>query len=150
MFPDGGRRAMIEGLAHLLGNTCRLQRIAQRCEWRVTGPCFIEAAALFRRQAAEMFSAQSRIASRIRTLGGVAIPDEGDLLLSPREMTLGETADQDALLHMLAGGHRRMIESIRAASDVAIDIDDRGSLLLLDQRLVSHERHMASLAIFAG
>ena len=150
MFPDGSRLAIVEAFAHLLGNTCCLQRMAQSCAWNVEGPYSAEASALFRRQANEMFRAQGLIAGRIRTMGEIAVPDESDLVLSPSEaVACRGAAEIYSLVGVLTAGHRKTIVSIRAASDVAFDIDDRASLLLLDMRLLAHERHLAQLAAFA-
>ena len=150
MFPVGSRLAVVEAFAHLLGHTCGLQRIAQSCEWNVSGPYWVEATALFRRQANELFRAQALIAGRIRAMGEVAIPEESDLLLPHAEATFcKETVDPHDLACILTGGHRQIIASIRAALDVAFDVDDRASLFLLDVRLLAHERHIGHLAAFA-
>jgi DNA-binding ferritin-like protein len=149
MLPQGSRLAMAEAFAHLLGNTSCLQRAAMSCEWNVRGPFSAEAAILFRRQAIELFRAQGMIAGRIRMMGGVVLPDESDLVLSmPEQSACGETSDPDDLVRILATGHGKAIVSIRSASDVAIDIDDRGSLVVLDMRLVAHEQHLARLEAF--
>lgn len=150
MLTEGSRMAMAEALSHLLGNTSCLQRMTMCCAWNVRGPFSAEAGLLFHRQATEMFRAQGAIASRIRVMGRVAMPDESDLVLSPNDQTAcRRVVDPGTLVEILVAGHERTIISIRAASDVAEDIEDRGSLVVLDLRLVAHERHLTELAGFA-
>ena len=149
MLPEGSRLAMIEAFAHLLGNTHCLQRTTQSCEWNVRGPFSAEAAQVLHRQAAEMFRAQGLIACRIRIMGEAVVPDESDLVLSvPDQATCLQSSEPGELLRILIAGHRKAITSILAATDVAEDIDDRGSLVVLDMRLLAHEGHVAQLGEF--
>jgi DNA-binding ferritin-like protein len=151
MLTEGSRLAMTEAFAHLLGNTSSLQRATMSGEWNVRGPYSVEAAILLHRQAAELFRAQGLIAGRIRMMGGMALPDESDLVLTEREQgACSEMSDPEGLVRILASGHGKAIVSIRSASDVAIDIDDRGSLVVLDMRLIAHEQHLARLEAFCA
>ena len=149
MLPEGSREAMAEAFAHLLGNTHCLQRATQSCEWNVRGPFAAEAVSVLRRQAAERFRAQVAIACRIRIMGKAVIADESDLVLSaPDQAACRRWSEPGALVQILIAGHMKTITSIRAAADVAEDIDDRGSLVVLDARLVAHEGHVAQLEEF--
>lgn len=149
MLPEGNRLAMAQAFAHLLGNTLCLQRTALTFEWNARGPFSAEAVPLFHHQAVEMFRAQEKIASRIRMMGEVVTPDESDLVLSVTDQTVClRKPDVLELVGILASGHDRIILSIRAASDVAVDVDDRGALTVLDARLVAHEQHLARLEEF--
>lgn len=149
LLPFGRRLAVAEAFAHVLGNTSCLQRVALSYEWNVRGPLAAAAAMLFHRQAEEMFWAQGLIACRIRLMGEVAMPDESDLVLSvPDQAACRDTPGAEVLVRILARGHERTIVSIHAASDVALDVDDRGSLVILDSRLLAHEAHLAQLVAF--
>jgi hypothetical protein len=54
------------------------------------------------------------------------------------------------MAQLLATGHEGAILSIQAASDVAREVDDDGSMVVLGQRLVAHQTHWIALTAFIG
>jgi DNA-binding ferritin-like protein len=148
---DQHRRAMAEAFGHVLGNNCRLFRTALCCSWNVRGRDALAAGAAFRAQADEMYAAQDQIAARLRFAGAAVVPDDSETIIVPRPAA----ADFDAMsaiemAQLLATGHEGAILSIQAASDVAREVDDDGSMVVLGQRLVAHQTHWIALTAFIG
>jgi DNA-binding ferritin-like protein len=146
--PDAATRdaAMVEALAHVLGNTCRLFRASLCGRWNTVGPGAQEFAILCEAQAREMFEGQFPTADRIRLLSGPAVPDDSD------NVVVGRPAELDfrqptpiRVARMLADGHESAILSIEAACDVAEEIGDKGTHMVLNQRLIAHQGHLVAL-----
>lgn len=139
-------QAMVEALAHVLGNACRLTSLCRCCAWNVMGPGALSAAALFKSQAADLFAAQELVGERIVHLGGCAIPDDDDRIAVAPPSVVGDGETTPAvLLDLVIAGHEGAILSLEAASDVARDNEDHATSALLAERLLAHLRHRHAL-----
>lgn len=115
-------------------------------QWNVKGAGAKEAATVFNEQAVELFNAQNKIADRIWFLGGLAIPNDNDdvVVLRPQDQPYG-SYEAAALVRVMVKGHENAVLSLKAACDVARDIDDIATSTLLADRILAHEDHIGSL-----
>lgn len=142
--------SLAEGFVFVLGNNCTLIRISRCCAWNSTGSGAEEARSLFRSQVVELEAAQDALALRIMCLGSAPIPDDReDILLTGAGRFDYKSQSCSTFARLLADGHQNALMSIEAAADVAEDFRDRGSLLVLAQRLVAHQQHRHALLSFA-
>jgi DNA-binding ferritin-like protein len=140
------RAAMVEAWVHILGNGCRLFRVARICGWNVRGEGAERAASLFSAQAEEVWRAQDTIAARVRALGGLALPDDSDVVIvsRPAEIDYLRCLSYELAL-LLAHGHTSAIISLEAAGDVADAIGDFASQRLVAKRTRAHRLHAQDL-----
>ena len=143
------RDALIEALNHLLGNGCRLFRVSKCCSWNAQGEYSIDAQRLFGSQAEEIWVAQNDIARQIRRLGGEAVPDDTDGVVVERPQDLNYMVEYARLLALvISRGHQNAMLSLRAADDVASEVDDEKTSRTLSDRLKAHARHLRELESF--
>lgn len=138
--------ALIEALNHLLGNGCRLFRVAKCCSWNVTGKHSEAARRLFEGQAEEVWSAQHELAQHIRRLGGEAVPDDSDgiAVVRPQEINYLRESLRGLASH-LRTGHQNALLSIEAAEDVAAEVEDLDASRTFRVRIEAHSRHLHEL-----
>lgn len=135
------RASLIDALCHVLGNTCRIARIAKHHQWNAAGPGAIQAEARFRDQADELLAALDQIAEHIRTIGGVAVLDYTDVKVSADPSTFSGLPVMPELVQVLVESHHEACLTIEAAIDIAEEAADRSSIHLLTDRLGAHRRH---------
>lgn len=145
-----GVSEIADALCHVLGNTCRLARVAQCFGWNAVGRGALEAERCYLGQAEEMHAALDPIAQHIRMLGGVAVQNYSDDLVrialpNGKAMpTLGE------MTTAMSAGHQETCLSISASLDIARGFDDLTSMHLLTTRWGAHKAHIWRLLQLAG
>jgi len=134
-------------LGVLLADTYALYLKTQNYHWHVRGPLFKSMHELFEEQYRELAEAVDDVAERLRTLGQRApatfkaleqlktIPD-GDSTLLANEMVLE-----------LANDHNRLVQDLNAAIVLAQNVNDEGTISLLSDRIVAHEKSRWMLSI---
>lgn len=134
------RRAIAEGLSHLLADTYTLYLKTHSFHWNVTGPQFNTLHQMFMVQYTELWQALDEIAERIRALD---MPAPGSYaafakLTSIEEETGVPTAD--AMLVQLVAGHEAVARTARRVFPTADAANDQPTADLLTQRLQVHEK----------
>lgn len=134
------RRAIAEGLSHLLADTYTLYLKTHNFHWNVTGPQFNTLHQMFMVQYTELWQALDEIAERIRALD---MPAPGSYaafakLTSIEEETGVPTAD--AMLAQLVAGHEAVARTARRVFPTAEAANDQPTADLLTQRLQVHEK----------
>ncbi|MEM6422286.1 MAG: ferritin-like domain-containing protein [Pseudomonadota bacterium] len=133
--------ALIDACCHILGNTCRIARMALTYQWNAVGLGALQAEASFRDQADELHGALTPIAEHVRALGGVAILDYSDTTVTAAPPGFADLPALAEMLRILTDCHREAGLSIEAAIDIAEESADRPSIALLTERLAAHRRH---------
>jgi starvation-inducible DNA-binding protein len=133
-------QALIDAFQVVLADTYTLYLKTQNYHWHVRGPNFQSLHVLFEGQYTALADAVDLIAERILTIGGKAPAtfadflklktiDEGDSSLAAAEMVQALVADQDNIL-----------KTLNAALVCAQEVGDEGSIAMLGERIVEHEK----------
>jgi starvation-inducible DNA-binding protein len=135
------RKAIAEGLAHLLADTYTLYLTTHNFHWNVTGPQFNSLHAMFMAQYTELWNAVDPIAERIRALGH---PAPGSYAVFASLSSLPDAPAKppkaDQMVALLVQGHEAVARTARAVFPVAEAANDQPSCDLLTQRMDIHEK----------
>ncbi len=134
------RKAIAEGLSHLLADTYTLYLKTHNYHWNVTGPMFNTLHLMFMDQYTEMWGAVDAIAERIRALG---YPAPGSYSAFARLSSITEESElQDALTMVanLVTGHETVVRTARQVFQTADEADDQSTADVVTQRLQIHEK----------
>jgi starvation-inducible DNA-binding protein len=134
------RKAIADGLAHLLADTYTLYLKTQSFHWNITGPMFRALHEMFEEQYTELAAAVDGIAERIRALGH---PSPGSFsqfakLTSITEETGAPAAE--AMVRQLVEGHEAVVRTSRNAFTTAEEANDQVTIDLLAERMQVHEK----------
>jgi starvation-inducible DNA-binding protein len=108
--------------------------------WNLVGPRFPSLHKMFDDQYNELDDAIDEVAERVRALGGRALGSMAEFL---RETRLEETEDEldsDGMVEDLARDHERLAAELRADIKQAGSAGDEGTVALLGELLVRHEK----------
>jgi len=134
------RKAIAEGLSHLLADTYSLYLKTHYFHWNVTGPMFNTLHLMFETQYNELWLATDLIAERIRSLDVFAPGTYSQFAeLSSIKESAGVPKANDMIAELVAGHEAvcRTARSVFPASDTA---SDEATADLLTQRLQLHEK----------
>jgi starvation-inducible DNA-binding protein len=135
------RKAIAEGLSHLLADTYTLYMTTHNFHWNVTGPMFPTLHQMFMGQYTELWNAVDPIAERIRSLGQRA---PGSYSQFSRLSSIPEAPAVPpkalAMVRILVAGHEAVARTARSIFSVADDAHDEPTTDLLTQRLAIHEQ----------
>ena len=137
---DKDRKAISEGLSHLLADSYTLYLTTHNFHWNVTGPMFRTLHLMFMEQYTEMWNALDVIAERIRSLG---YPAPGTYAQFAALTSLKEpkgVPKAQEMSKMLVVGHEAVAKTARSIIDAADAGNDEVTLDLLTQRLQLHEK----------
>jgi starvation-inducible DNA-binding protein len=133
------RKAIADGLSHLLADTYTLALKTQFCHWNVTGPHFIGLHTLFGEQYEEMSSAVDRIAERIRAVGHPA-PGSFKAFLGLTHLDeYKEPVNWQSMLKQLMQDHETLSRTAKSITTVVDHAEDEATLNLLADRMEAHE-----------
>lgn len=135
------RKAIADGLSHLLADTYTLYLTTHNFHWNVTGPMFSTLHQMFMAQYTELWNAVDPIAERIRSLGHRAPGSysQFDALASiPEAPAVPPKAL--AMVRILVAGHEAVARTARNIFPVADRAHDEPTADLLTQRLAIHEQ----------
>lgn len=136
-----GNAALVDAFCHVLGNTCRISRLAASFRWNASGPGAPLSEMCFREQAEELHSALDTIAIHIRMLGGAAILDYSDATVEAIPNDPSAMFSLKTMHERLYASHTAACLSIETGIDLAEECGERASLRLLCHRLESHRHH---------
>ena len=135
------RKAIADGLSHLLADTYTLYLTTHNFHWNVTGPMFSTLHQMFMAQYTELWNAVDPIAERIRSLGHRApgsYSQFGALASIPEAPAITPKALD--MVRILVDGHEAVARTARGIFPVADDAHDEPTADLLTQRLAIHEQ----------
>jgi len=137
---DKDRKAIADGLSHLLADTYTLYLKTHNFHWNVTGPMFNTLHLMFEAQYNELALAVDAIAERIRALGVPAPGSYADFgkLTSIKEAK-GVPSATD-MIKQLVEGQEAVARTARKIFPIAESANDEPTADLLTQRLQIHEK----------
>lgn len=134
------RKAIADGLSHLLADTYTLYLQTHNFHWNVTGPMFQTLHLMFETQYNELALAVDLIAERIRALGYPAPGTYSDYSeLSSIKETAGVPKAQE-MIRLLVSGQEAVVRTARSIFPVVESASDEPTADLLTQRMQVHEK----------
>ncbi|MEX2298113.1 MAG: Dps family protein [Dongiaceae bacterium] len=134
------RKAIAEGLSHLLADSYTLYLKTHNFHWNVTGPMFNTLHLMFEQQYNELALAVDTIAERIRALGHPAPGSYKDFAkLSTIKEATG-VPDAKTMIKQLVEGQEAVARTARKVFPVAEKAEDEPTCDLLTQRMQIHEK----------
>jgi len=137
---DKKRKAIAEGLSHLLADTYTLYLKTHNYHWNVTGPMFNTLHLMFETQYTELALAVDQIAERIRALG---YPAPGSFAQYAKLSVVKESEGVPAAEEMIADlvkGQEAVVKTARKIFPAVEEANDEPTADLLTQRMQVHEK----------
>ena len=134
------RKAIAQGLSHLLADTYTLYLKTHNFHWNVKGPMFQTLHLMFETQYNELALAVDAIAERIRALG---YPAPGSYAEYSKLSSIKEAKGVPAATKMIAelvAGQEAVARTARKVFPVAEKASDEPTADLLTQRMQVHEK----------
>ncbi len=139
-IPEKDRKAIADGLSHVLADSYTLYLKTHNFHWNVTGPMFNTLHMMFEQQYNELALAVDEIAERIRALGEKA-PGTYAAFAKLTEIEEEEgTPDAEEMIRQLVRGHETVARTARSVFPTAEAGSDEPTADLLTQRLQVHEK----------
>src|SRR5262245_61706687 len=138
---DADRKAIADGLSHVLADTYTLYLKTHNFHWNVTGPMFNTLHLMFEQQYTELAQAVDLVAERIRALG---LPAPGSYaqyakLSSIKEETGVPSAEE--MIRQLVAGQEAVVRTARNVFVTADGANDQPTADLLTERMQVHEKN---------
>lgn len=135
-----GRKALADGLSHLLADTYTLYVKTHNFHWNVTGRMFRTLHVMFEEQYRALAEAVDEIAERIRALGHPAPASFSRFA----ELTSIEEEDgvpaAEEMIRQLVRGHEAVVRTARTVFASAESASDQVTVDLLTERMQVHEK----------
>ena len=126
--------SVADALNGILADSFALYFKTKNFHWHVSGPHFRDYHLLFDDQATQIFETTDLIAERIRKTGNVTLRSIGDV--SRHQTLVDNNADfvsAPAMLAELRDDNLKLIESLRAAKDLADEAKDNATSAVIDE-----------------
>ena len=139
-IPADDRKAIADGLSHLLADTYTLYLKTHNFHWNVTGPMFQTLHTMFEEEYTELWAALDEVAERIRALGEPAPGSYAafaELTSIEEEPGVPEAKD---MIRQLVAGHEAVAKTARSIFPTAETGNDEVTADLLTQRMTVHEK----------
>jgi starvation-inducible DNA-binding protein len=134
------RRAVAEGLSHLLADTFTLYLKTHSFHWNVTGKMFRTLHTMFEEQYNELWQALDVIAERIRALGNIAPGSQSQFAeMATVKDEKGVPAAED-MVRQLVDGHETVVRTARSVFASAEGAGDQATQDLIVERMQIHEK----------
>ncbi len=134
------RKAIGEGLSHLLADSYTLYLQTHNFHWNVKGPRFHDLHVMFEAQYTELAEAVDEIAERILALG-VSAPGTYKAF---EKLTSIETIEgvpsAEEMIKALTNSHETVVRTCRTVLKQAQDADDESTASLVGDRMRVHEK----------
>jgi len=134
------RRAIAEGLSHLLADTYTVYLKTHNFHWNVTGPMFQTLHLMFETQYNELALAVDLIAERIRALGFPAPGSYREFARLSRVHEAEGSPRAEEMIRQLVDAQQIIVRTAREAFQLADDANDQPTADLLTQRMQVHEK----------
>jgi starvation-inducible DNA-binding protein len=139
------RLAIVDGLAHVMGNTCCLSLATMIVQWNIRGPGTAALRQVLNGQRQDMHRALDLIAGRMQALGAPATADESDGVMSRERRLALSLVSRGEALAALVGGHGCLLESLDAALTLSREGEDDATSSLLARRVLAHDQYRVTL-----
>jgi starvation-inducible DNA-binding protein len=137
---ENDRKAIADGLSHVMADTYTLYLKTHNYHWNVTGPMFRTLHLMFEEQYNELWTAVDLVAERIRTLGHFA-PGTYKALGALTGIKEDEgIPPAKEMIRNLVKGHEQVATTARRLFPIAEKASDQPTADLLTQRLEIHEK----------
>lgn len=137
---ENDRKAIANGLNHLLADTYTLYLMTHNFHWNVRGPMFNTLHLMFETQYTELAEAVDVIAERIRALGYPAPGTYGEFMeMSSIKEVKGQPNAEEMIKH-LVHGQESVVRTARSMFNVVEKASDEPTADLLTQRMQLHEK----------
>jgi starvation-inducible DNA-binding protein len=134
------RKAIADGLSHVLADSYTLYLKTHNYHWNVVGPMFNTLHLMFEQQYNELALAVDLIAERIRALGEPA-PGSYRQFVELSSVTEDTDApDAEEMIRRLVEGHETTARTARSMFELVDRANDEPTADLLTQRLQVHEK----------
>jgi starvation-inducible DNA-binding protein len=137
---EADRKAITDGLAHLLADTYTLYLKTHNYHWNVTGPMFQTLHLMFETQYNELALAVDLIAERIRALGAPAPGSYREFAALSAVSEDDDHPDAMEMIRRLVGGQETVARTARSLFPIVEAAHDEPTADLLTQRLQIHEK----------
>jgi starvation-inducible DNA-binding protein len=130
------RKAIAEGLGHLLADTYSLYLKTHNFHWNIVGPRFRELHLMFEEQYTELAVAVDDIAERIRALG---FPAPGTYSQYAELSSIKETEgvpSADAMIRILTEDNEAVVRTARRILPSAQKVGDESTASLIADRMI--------------
>jgi starvation-inducible DNA-binding protein len=134
------RRAVAEGLSHLLADTYTLYLKTHNFHWNVTGRMFRTLHTMFEEQYKELAGAVDVIAERIRALGHFAPATYRQFLDLSSVTEASDVPAAEEMIRQLVEGQETVVRTSRAVFAAAEGAGDQVTQDLLADRMQIHEK----------
>ena len=134
------RKASVEALRNVLGETYALYFKTHGYHWNVTGPRFKSLHELFMQQYTELWTALDELAERLRSLGEFAPGSTDEMLSTATIKPDNGVPDSEDMINNLVRGHETLAEVARAGVEAAESDGDIVTVDLLTQRAAISEK----------
>lgn len=135
------RKAIADGLSHLLADSYTLYLKTHNFHWNVEGPMFNTLHLMFEQQYTELALAVDLIAERIRALGHPAPGTYGAFIkLSSIKEDSGQPRAEE-MIRLLVDGQEAVVRTARKIFPVVEKAGDEPTADLLTQRMQVHEKN---------
>ncbi len=135
------RKAIANGLNHLLADSYTLYLMTHNFHWNVKGPMFNTLHLMFEGQYTELALAVDLIAERIRALGYPAPGTYGEFVaLSSIKEVKGQPKAEEMIKHLVLG-QESIVRTARSLFPAVEKASDEPTADLLTQRMQLHEKN---------
>jgi starvation-inducible DNA-binding protein len=137
---ENERKAIADGLSHLLADTYTLYLKTHNYHWNVTGPMFNTLHLMFETQYNELALAVDQIAERIRALG---FPAPGSYAQYSKLSVIEESEavpTAEEMISDLVKGQEAVAKTARKVFPTAEKANDQPTADLVTQRMEIHEK----------
>ena len=134
------RKAIAQGLSHLLADSYTLYLKTHNFHWNVTGPMFNTLHLMFEQQYNELALAVDTIAERIRALGHPAPGSYRDFAKLSTIKEASGVPDAKTMIKQLVEGQEAVARTARKVFPIAEKAEDEPTCDLLTQRMQIHEK----------
>lgn len=135
------RKAVAEGLSHLLADTFTLYLKTHNFHWNVTGRMFRSLHLMFEEQYQQLFKASDDLAERIRALGHFvpATYTQFAQMTNIKEESAVPPAEE--MIRQLVEGHETAVKTSRSVFASAEGAHDEVTQNMLAERMEEHEKN---------
>ena len=134
------RKAIADGLAHLLADTYTLYLKTHNYHWNVTGPMFNTLHLMFETQYTELALAVDSIAERIRALGHAAPSSYAQYAKLSVIKETDSVPPAEKMIADLVKGQEAVVRTARRVLPISEKANDQPTIDLLTQRMNIHEK----------
>ena len=134
------RKAIADGLSHLLADSYTLYLKTHNYHWNVVGPMFNTLHLMFETQYNELALAVDLVAERIRSLGEPAPGTYREFAALSAITEDTDSPDATEMIRRLVAAHEQVAKTARSIFPVVEQASDEPTADLLTQRMQVHEK----------